>query len=91
MASPDEIELVLERLEQLMPSGVKLIIGGSGTYSKEELIQHVKENDAIGQLVVRAHMLYLRSFKDPMMHQNRREWIREYRELNPKCLEGVFG
>jgi hypothetical protein len=70
LATEEEIEIVLTRLEQTMPPNVKLIIGGSGPYSKEELIEHVKEEDDIGELVVQAHMLYLRSFGEKTRFEN---------------------
>jgi len=64
MVSQDEIDIVLTRLEQLMPPTVKLMVGGSGPYSKEELLNVIKEHTEIGKLVVESQMLYLRSFRN---------------------------
>jgi hypothetical protein len=64
MASDDEIKIVLSRLE-LMPSTMKLVIReGQEALNKDSLIAHVKNEDEIGELIVKAHMLYLRSFKE---------------------------
>ncbi|PIO05987.1 hypothetical protein COT29_03210 [Candidatus Micrarchaeota archaeon CG08_land_8_20_14_0_20_59_11] len=61
-ATPDEIRIVLTRLE-CMPANLKLYVGDAGGFSKEELIEHVKAKDEIGELIVSAHMRYLQSFK----------------------------
>ena len=64
MASADEIQLVLNRIQN-MPSNLKLVIGnGYSPLTKQQLIEHVKNNDEVGELIISAHMLYLRSFKE---------------------------
>lgn len=54
-------ELVITKIEAQMPSHLKLSIGSYGTLSKEEMIEHVKKEDAIGKQIVRAHMSFLKA------------------------------
>ena len=59
---PDEWKIVKARIEA-MPANLKLSIGGIGSFSKQDLIKHIEDKDQIGELLVRAHFNYLRSFK----------------------------
>jgi len=62
-STADEIKLVLSRLE-VMPSNLKMIVGaGYPTLTKDALIEHVKADDELGELIIKAHLLYLQSFK----------------------------
>ena len=63
MAAEDEKKITLARLESI-PSYMKLSIGSYGSMGKWELIEHVKENDAVGELVTEFIMTNLKSFKD---------------------------
>lgn len=54
-------ELVIARLDQL-PSNVKISIGGVGSFTKDELINHVKEGDSVGERVAEVQLAYIRSF-----------------------------
>ena len=54
--------LVIERLKTL-PSGMKISIGGEGSYSKEELIARVATRDPIGQKMIEVELEYLRALK----------------------------
>ncbi len=63
MVLSDEKQIVLARLET-MPSNMSLSIGGAGSLSKWDLIEHVKKEDELGKLVVGVYMAGLRSFKE---------------------------
>ena len=54
--------LVIARL-QTIPSSKKISIGNKGSFDVNELISHVKENDAIGQTVIKIQMDFLQSLK----------------------------
>ena len=60
--SPDEWKIVRARIES-MPSNMRLSIGGMGSFDKNQLLQHVDDRDEIGQLLVKMHFNYLRTFK----------------------------
>lgn len=62
-ATEDEISIVLERL-RIMPRTVKLNIGNYGSYNRDELIEAVTNKTELGNLIVKMHMSYLRSFKE---------------------------
>ena len=63
MTNKDEIkEIVIARL-QAMPERMKISIGNFGTFSKYDLIDHVKRETPIGKKVVEIQMKYLRSLK----------------------------
>jgi hypothetical protein len=57
-----EKELVIQRL-QTMPSNMRLMLGGEGKLSKEDLIKAVEDETEVGELVVEVYMHGLRSFK----------------------------
>jgi len=62
-ATPEDVkELVLIRMETL-PSHKKISIGSYGEFSKEELIQHIKDDDEIGKKMVQVEMEFLRALK----------------------------
>ena len=58
----DELNIVIARLES-MPSHIKLSVGEFGSFDKWELIDHVKDEDEVGELIVKIYMDNLRSFK----------------------------
>jgi hypothetical protein len=55
-------ELIKARLEE-MPSHIKLSIGNSGPFSKDELIEHVEKDDEIGETIIDMELNYMRAFK----------------------------
>lgn len=61
-------ELVIARLD-VMPSNVKVSIGSFGTFSKNELKEHVKDNDEVGKKVVEVQMAFLRAIKDGKLYK----------------------
>jgi len=59
----DEVNVVLARLRN-MPASYVVSIGSGISLTKDELIKAVEDRNEIGEQIVKAHMLYLRSFKD---------------------------
>ena len=60
---PEDIKkLVIIRLETL-PMNKKISIGLYGEFTKDELIQHVKNEDEIGKKIVEMEMEFLRALK----------------------------
>ena len=60
MVTEEERKLAIARLEN-MPPNVKLSIGGKQAVSKDELINHIKKGDIIGDKFVEIQLHYLRS------------------------------
>ena len=54
-------EIVLARIDAQVPSNLKLAIGNNSGISKEEMIEHIKKGDEVGNQIVRRHILFLRS------------------------------
>jgi len=54
-------ELVIAKIEAQVPSNLKLYVGSSGGISKEEMIQHIKEGDNLGDEIVRSHIMFIRA------------------------------
>ena len=63
MVSEDEKKIVLERLRK-MPPTLKLSIGKSGSFNREQLMQEIRDDTETGRMFVEMHMKYLRSFKE---------------------------
>ena len=59
-------ELVIARLETI-PANVKISIGNYGEYTKEQLIQHVKKEDPIGNKLVEIELEFLRAMKEGLV------------------------
>ena len=67
ISTDEEIrKLVLARLETLSPDTIKCI-GEEGSFSRDELIEHVKEGDKIGKTIEQVEMEWLRAFKGGMI------------------------
>jgi len=65
MYTEDEVELVVARLRAI-PDNAILSIGsmaGQSHFSKDELIEHVKKMDEIGNKIIAMQLHYVRSFK----------------------------
>lgn len=54
-------ELVIARIEARIPPHLKLSIGGEGSLSKEEMIEHVKRGDEQGKQIVRMHLNFIKA------------------------------
>ena len=61
-------ELVIARLE-VMPNNMKVSIGSHGAFSKEELKEHVEEEDEIGKKVIEVQMTFLRAIKEGKLYK----------------------
>lgn len=61
---PEDVkELVITRLE-VISSEKGFSIGGEGNLTRDELIQHVRDEDEIGRKVVEVELTFLRALKD---------------------------
>ena len=68
-STPEDVkQLVLIRMETLS-SHKKISIGSYGEFSKEELIQHIKDDDEIGKKMVAIEMDFLRSMKEGIFYE----------------------
>jgi len=54
-------ELVITRIEAQMPSTLRISIGAYGSFTKEQLIGHVKDGDEIGRQVVKMHISFIKA------------------------------
>jgi len=61
--SKDIKELVIARLD-VLPPGKKVSIGSVGEFDKNELIEHVRKDDEIGQKIIEVELNYLRALKE---------------------------
>jgi hypothetical protein len=55
-------ELVVERLKTL-PKGTRISIGSDGSFSTQDLIDHISKGDSIGNKIVEIQLNYLRLLK----------------------------
>ncbi len=53
--------LVIARIDANMPSHIKMCIGGNGSLSKEEMIEHVKIGDEQGIQIVQMHLNFIKA------------------------------
>ena len=56
-------ELVLARL-RILPPDASISIGSDGSYSKNDLIEHVQKNDELGKKITEIELEYLKMFKE---------------------------
>lgn len=59
--------LVISRLEIVSPNKKFFIGSRREGFTKEELIEHVKKGDEIGQKVIEVEMTFLRALKDGIL------------------------
>ena len=59
--SEEARELVIARIDAQVPSNLRLSIGSYKGMTKEEMIQHVKEGDEVGNQIVRSHIRFLQA------------------------------
>ena len=59
-------EIVIARLETL-PSNRKISIGSSGEFTKDELINSVKQGSPLGKKLVQIEMEFLQSLKKELL------------------------
>lgn len=67
LVSEQEKELVVARLEVLSPT-IHFSVGAeTSNVSRDEMVEHVKANDAIGNDYVKTELHFLRSLKDGVL------------------------
>ncbi len=54
-------ELVIAKIDARMPSNIKISIGGIGSMSKQEMIEHVKKEDEQGKQIIQMHMNFIKA------------------------------
>jgi len=54
-------ELVIARIAARMSSNLKLSIGAEGSLNKEEMIQHVKKGDEVGNQIMQVHLNFMKA------------------------------
>jgi hypothetical protein len=59
----EEIKRITVKRLDAMPSNIKISIGNYGDFNKNQLIEHVKSWDEIGETVAEIQLNFLRSFK----------------------------
>ena len=55
-------DLVSARLDLMSPD-LAISIGSSGTFTKNELIEHVKQGDEVGRTIIEMEMEFLEAIK----------------------------
>lgn len=61
--SDEEIRnLVIERLK-VLPSGKRISVRSDGSYSKDELVEHINKHDEVGKKIIQAQVEFLQSLK----------------------------
>ena len=63
----DVRDLVKARLDT-MPRNIKISIGSEGSFSKEELKEHVDKKDSIGEKIVEIDMEFLQALKRGVLY-----------------------
>ena len=58
----DEKKIVIARL-QCMPASIKVSMGRFGSFNKDELIEHLKKGDEVGEFISEVCMEGIRTFK----------------------------
>lgn len=56
-------DLVIARLE-VLPEDTGISIGSAGEFTRDELIERVRQGDEIGQKIVQVELNYLKSLKN---------------------------
>jgi len=56
-------KIVRARVSTMSPN-IRVSVGGVGTMGREELIGHIDKRDQIGMILLRAHVNYIKSFKE---------------------------
>jgi len=61
-------DLVIARL-RVLPSGKKISIGSSGEFTKGELIEHVEQEDSVGEKIAEIELSYLKAIKEGIFYE----------------------
>lgn len=54
-------ELVITRINAQMTPNMKLSIGGFGSMTKEDMINHINQDDEIGKMIIDVHLNFLQA------------------------------
>ncbi len=54
-------KLIIARIDARMPSNIKMSIGGLGSLSKEEMIEHVQKGDEQGVQIIKTHLNFIKA------------------------------
>ena len=54
-------KLIIARIDARVPSHIKMSIGGSGSMSKEEMIEHVRKGDEEGRQIIAMHLNFIKA------------------------------
>jgi len=54
-------KLVIERIDAKLPPNIKISIGGIGSLSKEEMIEHVRKGDETGKQIIQMHLNFIKA------------------------------
>lgn len=58
---PEIKKLILWRIETGVPKHFKLSMGGKGTFSKEEMKEHVEKEDEVGQEIIKMELQFIKA------------------------------
>ena len=61
--SDEEVRKILTARLNTLSRDTFISIGSEGSFSRDELIEHVEKNDSIGNKIAEIEMEWLRSFK----------------------------
>jgi hypothetical protein len=64
----DVKKIVIARLE-VFPADKKISIGSMGEFTKEEMIDHVEEEDDIGEKIAEVQLNYLQALKEGVFYE----------------------
>jgi len=64
----DVKELVIARIKTL-PEDTGISIGSVGSFSKEEIISHIEQNDEIGRKIIEIELSFLQKLKEGMLYE----------------------
>ncbi|VVB76779.1 Uncharacterised protein [uncultured archaeon] len=65
----DEKELIIARLK-VLPSSRMISIGSQGSFSRDELIQEIEKNSAVGKKIIEVQMKFLTAFKQGKIYRD---------------------
>lgn len=71
-----ELNKLVEARIAAMPSGVGVSIGSFGVIEKNDLIEHIKNNDEIGKKFVEMDWHFLQSIKSGSMYDEILEYVK---------------
>lgn len=60
-------DLVIARL-QVLPPDASISIGSEGSFTRDELIAHVKKNDSLGKKITEVELEYLKMQKEGIFY-----------------------